>query len=341
MRVLICDDSRMFARGLRAFLERDPEVEVVGVCGSAEELLACLPHTRADLITMDLELPGMDGIAATQQIVRTHSLPVVILSAHTGRSSARAAAALAAGAADAVPKSEVRLSDPDSLQALVLRRHLKLLAATPLNLRPMPAPQVQADGGVAPGVRAAAIGVCASTGGPAALSVVLSALPADFPIPILIVQHISAGFAAGLVAWMGEVAALPVRLGRDGDALTAGATFAPDGAHLLVDGAGHLRLDVKTVDGWHRPSGDMLLRSLAHTYGSRAVAVVLTGMGRDGADGLAAVKSAGGTTIAQDQATSVVWGMPQAAADCGARHVLPLHAVAAALTRLQRPERGR
>jgi two-component system chemotaxis response regulator CheB len=170
--------------------------------------------------------------------------------------------------------------------------------------------------------RSEVIGICASTGGPRALAEVVGQLPTDYSIPILVVQHMTPGFIAGLVSWLDRELALPVRLADDGQQLAAGVWFAPDGAHLQLEPTRRLGLDTETIVGNHRPSGDMLLSSLARAAGARAVAVVLTGMGRDGAEGLAAVAAAGGRTIAQDEQSSGVYGMPRAAAECGAKTVL-------------------
>jgi two-component system, chemotaxis family, protein-glutamate methylesterase/glutaminase len=175
------------------------------------------------------------------------------------------------------------------------------------------------------------IGICASVGGPRALELVLSRIPADYATPILVVQHMAPGFIGGLVEWIGARIAVPVRLAADGEPLRGGVTFAPDGAHLVLDNANSTRLDSETDAGRHRPSGDMLLESLARVAAGRAVAVVLTGMGSDGARGLAAVGAAGGRTIAQDEPSSVVYGMPRAAAELGAQRILAPQAIGAEL----------
>ena len=179
-----------------------------------------------------------------------------------------------------------------------------------------------------------AIGICASTGGPQALAAVLRGLRPSFPAPILVVQHIAAGFAEGLARWLDTAVALPVRLAEHDVEATPGVWIAPDGAHLLLGRAGRLELDRSTAAGPHRPSADVLLTSLAASAGELAVAVVLTGMGKDGAAGVRAIKQAGGLAIAQDEPTSVVFGMPKAAAESGATLVLPLAEIARTLTEL-------
>jgi two-component system chemotaxis response regulator CheB len=183
------------------------------------------------------------------------------------------------------------------------------------------------------------IGICASTGGPAALRTVLGRLPAAFAIPVLVVQHMTPGFTPGLVRWLDEGVAVPVGLARAGTGLAPGVWFAPDGAHLVLDGARHLALDVRTPGGAHRPSGDMLLTSLARVAGARCAAVVLTGMGRDGAAGLAAVAAEGGATIAQDESSCAVYGMPKVAAALGAARVLSPAAIGNALVAMDRAAR--
>jgi two-component system chemotaxis response regulator CheB len=180
------------------------------------------------------------------------------------------------------------------------------------------------------------IGVCASLGGPQLLMFLLKALPADYPIPILIVQHIAAGFTEGLVDWLNQAAAIPVMLAEPGiRAVGPGVWLAPDGAHLTLTGTGRLALDRDTVAGHHRPSGDVLLGSIAEAAGRTGVAVVLSGIGRDGAAGAAAVRSSGGLAIAQNEESAAAFGMPKAAIDLGVDVVLQPGQIAARLLGLQ------
>ncbi|HZV75871.1 MAG TPA: CheB methylesterase domain-containing protein [Conexibacter sp.] len=182
-----------------------------------------------------------------------------------------------------------------------------------------------------------AIGICTSTGGPGVLAEILRELPADFMLPILIVQHIAAGFIDGLRQMLDDELALPVAMARDGAPLRPGVWLAPEDAHLTLTPSRRLALDHRTVAGPHRPSADLLLASLAAVLGAGAVAVVLTGMGRDGARGAAEIKAAGGLLLAQDEATSRIYGMPRAAVEAGARPLSPAQ-IAAALHEL-RPAR--
>jgi two-component system, chemotaxis family, protein-glutamate methylesterase/glutaminase len=199
-----------------------------------------------------------------------------------------------------------------------------------------PAPSALRDGGSAPRRRPAAIGICASTGGPAVLELILRELPGDYPVPVLVVQHIAAGFVDALARLLDERVALPVAVAEAGAPASTGAWLAPDGAHLTLDRGRRLRLDADTVDGQHRPSADILFANLAVTFGPAAVAVVLTGMGRDGSRGAAAVREAGGLVLAQDETSSTIYGMPRAAAEAGARSLTPA-LIAATLRDLARP----
>lgn len=167
------------------------------------------------------------------------------------------------------------------------------------------------------------IGICTSTGGPAVLAEVLGALPADYPLPMLVVQHIESGFVDGLVRMLDDAIALPVATAQDGAPLAPGVWLAPEDAHLTLTRSRRVRLDRETVRGRHRPSADLLLESLADALGPGAVAVVLTGMGRDGAEGVSAVAARGGLALAQDEASSSIYGMPRAAVAAGARPLSP------------------
>lgn len=333
-RVLICEDSRSYAAALRRVLERDGQIEVAAVCETAEEAIAALPRVQPDLVTMDIELPGMDGLQAVEEIMGERPLPILVLSAHVGHGSGKAGAALAAGALDAVAKDDLDLRDPAGAGAAAFRHRVLVLSRARVirHLRG----RVRLPRRVVPGTRpAAVIGICGSTGGPQALARVLAELPASYPVPLLVVQHIAAGFTAGLVRWLDQAVPLPVRAAAGGEPAAAGVWIAPDGAHLLLTAGGRLGLDQHTVAGVHRPSADVLLSSIARVAGRAAVAIVLSGMGRDGAEGVAAVRQRGGLTIAQDEASSAVYGMPRAAAEQGVDLLLAPAAIAGSLLTLR------
>jgi two-component system chemotaxis response regulator CheB len=338
-RILVCEDSVTYAESLTKFLQAGSDLEVVAVCATGEEAIHQLRRLKPDLVTMDLELPGMGGLRAIEEMMRSQPVPIVVLSAQARRGSQKAVEALAAGALEALPKTHVRLDERDGPAAVALRHRLRRLALARVNHRhEQHAPQ-PADAVELPLLEGSVIGVCASTGGPRALEEVLVELPADFPVPVLVVQHMAEGFIDGLIHWLDQRAALPVQLARQDERARPGIWFAPDDAHLVLDVSMRLTLDRETVEGPHRPSADMLLASIARVAGADAVGVVLTGMGRDGAAGAGAVRRAGGWVIAQDEASSAVFGMPKAAAEAGAQLVLPPTEIGAALSQVKLAER--
>jgi two-component system, chemotaxis family, protein-glutamate methylesterase/glutaminase len=334
VQVLICEDSRVYAVALRRMLEYDGDVKAVSVCGTAEEAIAALPRLRPDLMTMDVELSGMNGLDAVGEIMSSQPLPILMLSSYVGFGSDKAVAALAAGALDAIPKDELDLDDPAGRAAAAFRHRVKVLSRA----RVIRHPRAKLATGSAAGSmarRASVVGVCASTGGPQMLMFMLAGLPADYPIPVLVVQHMAAGFTEGLVRWLDRSVALPVAVAAAGIRPGPGAWIAPHGAHLMLTGAGRLVLDRDTVAGHHRPSADVLLDSIAATAGRTGVAVVLSGTDRDGAAGAAAVRRRGGLAIAQDERSSAVFGTPRAAIELGIDAVLSPSEIVGSLRRLR------
>jgi len=343
IRVVVCDDSRTYVQALTRVLEADDDIEVVRSYASAEQLLDGLRLLRPDLVTMDLELPGMDGVEATRRIMADHPVPVVVVSAHTGAGSVRAAEALDAGAVDVVHKPEIQLGATTSAVAVALRRRMRRLSRVRVDRRSPPRSKRSptrsrpAASAPVPTWRARdtrVIAIAASTGGPSALRAVLGALPARLDVPVLVVQHMTEGFTEGLVRWLDATVPPPVSLAADGVVAAPGVWLAPDGAHLVVGGGLRMRLDARTPPDPHRPSADILFRSLAATVGAGVAVAVLTGMGVDGADGVAAIVAAGGVAIAQDAASAAVDGMPLAAARAGAQRVLALDDIGPALAAL-------
>ena len=335
-RVLVCEDSQAYAAALCRMLEYDGDITVAAVCATPQAAIAALPTVKPDLVTMDVELPGLNGIAAVEEIMSAQPLPILVLTARLGPGDERAVAALAAGALETLGKDDLDLADPGGTVGAAFRHRVKVLSRVPVIRHPRAL--LGARRGV-PGrgdLRAtSAIGVCASTGGPRVLARLLSGLPADYPIPMLVVQHIAAGFTDGLARWLDQSAPLPVGIASDGLRPGPGAWIAPEGAHLKLTRSGRLSLDRQAVPGRHRPSGDVLLDSIAAAAGCKGVAVVLTGMGSDGARGAAAVRRRGGLAIAQDEGSSAVYGMPKAAIELGVDLVLSPADIAACLLRLR------
>ena len=336
-RIAICEDSKAYTAALKSFLEEDSEIEVVATFATGEDLIANLDHLDAGLITMDLELPGISGTETIETIMRERPLPILVVSAHAGKQSQRTAEALAAGALEAIHKDSVGLGEPGDVWATALRSRIKRLASLQLKRRARNGQRLRRPPPRRPELErpARAIAIGASTGGPPALQRVLSEIPADFPTPIMVVQHIAVGFGEGLVEWLDRSVPAPVRLAGEGNAATPGIWFAPDDAHLVVESSMTFSLDRETKCGAHMPAVDMLFKSLAAAAGDESIGVVLTGMGADGADGVVAIGEAGGLTIAQDEATSAVYGMPRVAREAGADLVLSLDEIGHALHTLK------
>lgn len=339
-RVLVCTGSPAFATGFRRMLEHTGEIVVVAVCSTTAEALALLPRVRPGLVAMDIELHRSAGLTAIEEIMSTQPVPILALSGQASPGGDDAAAALAAGALEVVAKSAVKWQEPAGTAAEALRLRIRILS----HARVIRHPRARLRGAAArrdAGRPSSVIGICGSTGAPYVLSLILGGLPAAFPIPVLVVQHITPGFAGGLARWLDQTVPMPVRMASDGATAGPGAWVAPDGAHLKLGRSGRLRLDRRTDEGRYRPSGDMLFQSMADSAGDGAVAVVLTGMGSDGAVGAAIVRHAGGLAIAQDEGSSAIYGMPRAAAARGVDLVLPPDEIAACLAGLRlRPPAG-
>lgn len=342
IRVLVVEDSITVRRHLCAALAEDPGLEVVGDVGDGRAAIEACLATRPDVITMDMALPVMSGLAATEYIMAHCPTPVLIVSASTNRGNLhRIYEALAAGAVDVLEKP--RGDEPAGAWERQLRAAVRMVSRisviTHVRARLNPSPRrparPSAGGGVARAGAVVALG--ASTGGPSAIARILRGLPTDYPLPVLALIHVGAAFAPGLTRWLSDQTALAVAEAQDGESIAAAAgrvLVAPAGRHLVVRGR---RVAFTGDDARHhcRPSIDVLFESIAVDYGPDAVACLLTGMGRDGAAGLRAIRDAGGQTIAQDEASSIVYGMPREAAALGAaERILSLDDIARAVAAL-------
>ncbi|HVE86627.1 MAG TPA: chemotaxis protein CheB [Myxococcales bacterium] len=333
VRVLVADDSPATQVALCAILSADPRIEVVGAAADGVEALELARSLRPDVITMDVQMPRMDGLAATAAImVEAPARILVVASVLSEDQQALSFRAMSAGALEVIPKPHG--ITPEELRPWggKLADSICLMAEVPVVTRrrtPAPAPLPRRTTG-----RVDAVGLVASTGGPPALGQILGALPADLPVPILVAQHIASGFIHGMRRWLSEVSRLQIQVVRGATPLRPGTVYlAEDGTDLIAgpDGLAYPR----PPSGTYRPSGNRLLSSLARAYGARAGGFVLTGMGEDGAQGLLEIRLAGGAACAQDEATSVVFGMPQAASRLGAvESLLPLPAIASAIVEL-------
>jgi len=332
VQVLVADDSPLFREMLVGVIGAEPGYRVVGVAGNGDEAARLAQALRPDVVTMDLQMPDADGFSGIARIMAETPTPILVLTSVPAQ--AVTFRALSLGALDILEK-------PDPSADLgeyghLLRSRLRLLAGVKVIRHPRGLRRA-APAEAGPGVRSDLVAVGASLGGPRALSALLRALPAGFPAPVVVVQHIADGFTEGLASWLDQESELSVRVARDGEHLEPGAVLlAPTGRHMLV-GRGRVRLSDEPPVGGFRPSVTPLFRSAAEAFGPRACGVLLTGMGRDGADGLQTLRHAGGHAIVQDEATSAVFGMPRAAIEVGAvDRVLPLDDIPRALLELTR-----
>ena len=323
MRVLLVDDSATARALLRELCAAEPRVTVVGEALNGREAVAKVASLRPSIVVMDIQMPLMDGIAATERIMAETPTPILVVTSHKDVAlSLRAvqSGALSVAAKPAGPGSSGFGQDAQRL----LRSIIALADVMPLRRHSPPGPSsagpvpVRAPSdGVTP-ARVSAVGVAASTGGPAALYRLLELLPRRLAVPVLVVQHMADGFTPGLVTWLAGATALPVRLAEQGEALVGGTVYvAPDGCHLRVTPKDRVDLSGHAPVAGFRPSASVLFTSLAQSYGREAGAVVLTGMGSDGLEGARALRSAGAWVLAQDAQSSVVFGMPRAVAEAG------------------------
>ena len=318
---------------------------MVGIVNNGAEALAAVKERRPDIITMDIHMPKMDGYEATRAIMASQPTPIVIVSASASATGDAATfRALEAGAL-AVLLLPPGMGHPgyaaaaqELIQTVKLMSEIKVVRrfARPASTGLVAAPSSSAAPKETPNIQIVAIG--ASTGGPPALQRILAGLPKDLAVPLLIVQHISPGFTMGFVEWLGGASGFPVHLATHGEYPLPGHGYvAPDGLHMGVASGLRIVLSDQAPENGLRPSVAYLFRSVAQVSGPRAVGVLLTGMGRDGAEELKAMKAMGAITIAQDEASSVVHGMPGEAIKLGAAmYILPPEGIAAMLTSLVR-----
>ena len=351
IRVLVVEDSRTVRERLIEVLTSDPEIEVVGQAHDGKQAIERCLELKPDVITMDMMLPVMSGLAATEYIMAHRPTPILIVSSSTNRGELfRTYEALAAGAVDVLEKPTA--NEPDGawekrfLSTLKLVSRIRVITHLRARQTTRRAAELRATppmGIVPQGRTYAVVGVGASTGGPGALVEVLRPLPTELQLPILLVLHIGEPFGRSFAEWLQGQIGRPVAYAQDGESVYAArgrVLMAPPDRHLVVRrGCACLTLDPERHSC--RPSVDVLFESLARELGSSVAACLLTGMGRDGASGMLDIHRAGGLTIAQDEATCVVYGMPREAVLMGAAtQVLPLGEIGPTLARLAPPGRG-
>ena len=337
VRVLVIDDSALMRKLIPQILSRDPEIEVVGTAMDGEFGLKKIEELKPHVVTLDLEMPRMDGMEALRQITKRFRIPVIMVSSMTTEGATSTFKALALGALDFVPKpKDAAAAKMDEIGTELISK-IKVAAKTKLAAtngspaieparinKPLLKPKVQAN-------RLVAIGI--STGGPNALQYMLAQLPGDFPGAIVVVQHMPEGFTDMFARRLNECCAIDVKEAQSGDMLLAGRVLiCPGNRHIRVRrmALGNMVVlsDEDRVNG-HRPSADILFQSAASEFGTEAIGLIMTGMGEDGAEGLGAMRRAGAVTIAQDEQSCVVFGMPKIAIDRGyAQRVVSLDLLA-------------
>ena len=353
IRVLIADDSRLARELLRDFLESEGDIEVVGEAINGRQAVDLARELKPNLITMDLEMPVMSGLDAIGEIMTSKALPILVVSSVADAHNALEA--LGRGALEVVSKPDYT---PEQASDFVAK--VRMLAGVSVITRMRPrtvslAPSVTSPGDATPASTfstapmflpetppchyARIFAIASSTGGPQALAQILPTLPANFPCPVVIAQHISDGFAGGMADWLGTLCRLPVQLVAEGDLLRPGVVYiSPSERHFCITPSHRATLLERAPLDVYRPSCDHLLSSVADVFGRQAIGIILTGMGSDGAKGIARIREKGGITLAQDEASSVIFGMNRVAIEGGGvQRVLSTEAIAAQMQRLADP----
>jgi len=352
IRVVLADDSALMRKKIRAILESDPGIQVVACARDGAAALAAVREFDPDVVTLDINMPVMDGVTALQAIMHEFPRPVLMLSSLTQEGAVTTYECLELGAVDFVPKLGGTISADIEQQSREIIDKVKSAARAkirrPTRLSHAPAPTASAaPSAAAPSAaadRVVVIGV--STGGPKTLLDVIPLLPPDLPAAVVIVQHMPESFTASFARSLGKASRVPVKEAEAGDVLMNGHVYvARGGKHLVFSnrragGGVMVRYVTQPADTLHTPSADVMMLSALEAFGSRIVGVLLTGMGCDGADGMVAIRKAGGETIAESESTCVVFGMPAVAIERGgAAHVLPCTEVAAKIVALLRRAR--
>ena len=341
IRVLVVDDSPTSRLLLVEILRADDEIEVVGQAADGFQAVEMVKRLRPDIVTMDVQMPRLDGFGATKRIMVEAPTPILITTSVDPRALSVSLEAVRMGALAVQAKPGDPLAPGFDEEARELVRQVKAMSRVKVvrhyERKPAWVPATHAASAAAlHDVPAEVVAIAASTGGPAALHRILTTLPADFPVPILVVQHMSRGFGPGFAGWLDKASPLRVKLAEDREALRPATVYvAVDDHHLCLSPSRRIHLSTAPAVGGFRPSGTVLFESVATAFGRGAVAVILTGMGRDGVDGLHAIRRAGGCTVAESEATAVIYGMPAAAVQAGlADLILPLEEVCAAMAGL-------
>lgn len=342
IRVLLVEDSPIAMMVLKRILGSSPDIEVVGTATTGQEGLSLIPKIQPDVICTDYFMPHMNGLEFTSQVMMDYPLPILVVSASVQEDDPlRIFQLLEAGAVDILPKPRTGLGPDNVLLTQALINKVKVLSGvkvfkkkrlqseqTKLQRNNQQIKQPVLPVNLSGSAKVIAVG--ASTGGPLALQQLFMGLPKEFPLPIICVQHISQGFLQGLIDWLKATCNVSIEIAQAGQRPESGKIyFPPERQHLTIDTLGRFAHSDRLPDEIHCPSVNTLFLSIAKFYGRKTIGILLSGMGRDGADGMKAIADAGGLTIAQDEESSVVFGMPKAAIDLSAaQQVLPMDAIA-------------
>jgi two-component system chemotaxis response regulator CheB len=340
IRVLLVEDSQITLVILRRILKSSPEIEVVGEARTGLEALELIPTVQPDVICTDLHMPKMDGLEFTSEVMALYPRPILVISSWVQEEDTpHVFHLLEAGALDIFPKPSSGLTTDDKLLNQELINKIQILSGVKVfKKKRKSTSQVKhletfsSKSYLKPKI----VVIGASTGGPQAINELFAQLPSNFPVPVICVQHISSGFLQGFIDWLATRCRLPIKIAKPGDMPKTGTIyFPPEQQHLELDDQGRfICSNSPPLDG-HRPSATVTFKSVAKFYGDATVGILLTGMGRDGAEGMQCIAQSGGLTIAQDEATSVIFGMPKEAIDLGAvKLVLPIGAIAPKLLEL-------
>ena len=340
-KILIVDDSAFMRFSISQHLNENPDLQVVGSANDGREALRLIPQLQPDVITLDVEMPHMDGLSTLRQIMKSFPRPVIMFSSLTKEGTAETIQALMLGAVDFVAKPDNRLD----IRQVMDEMATKILSTAkakvkPVSLRqvalPASLPSPNSEKPVSAYLKTTpVIFIGSSTGGPSALNDIIPALPFNLPSPVVVVQHMPAGFTRSLSERLNAISPLKVKEAEPGDRLMVGQVLvAPGGFHMTLDENERVALNQKPTVHGVRPAVDVTLTSLIQHYGKSVIAVILTGMGSDGTNAASLLHSEGGYVIAEHESTCVVWGMPRSVAEAGAANaILPRPQIARAIER--------